>query len=100
MSYEGSSSTGTLVQEHNQLMGWSPIVRLFLWEPYSTNLNLSSNNGFIFYNVIFGGLNNALKRDDWEYPEVEWEAFPDPNTTNASGQPAVWGIIDGGGTGQ
>jgi len=100
ITYETSSTTGTLATEHNQIMGWSPIVQLVLWEPFSSTLNLSSNNGFIFYNVVFGTLNNPIKRDDWIYPELEWEAYPAPNVTvNGSNNP-VWSIIDGGGTGQ
>lgn len=95
ISYEGTSTTGTVFTEHNQLMGWGPIVKLFLWEPYSTTLNLSSNNGLYFGNVVFGGLNVPIKRDDWVYPELDWEAYPDPNNSNL-----VWEIIDGGGTGQ
>lgn len=94
ISYLGTSTTGTLFTEHNQLQGWGPIIKMVLWEPYSTTLNLSSNNGVIFYNVVFGGLNAPIKRDDWVYPELEWEAYPDPNTNNA-----IWSIIDGGGTG-
>lgn len=100
ISYEGTSTTGTLFTEHNQQMGWSPILKMTLWNPYASTLNLSNNNGFVFYNVIFGGLNMALKRDDWEYPELDWEAYPDPNTLDASGKPAMWSIIDGAGTGQ
>lgn len=94
ISYRGTTITGTLFTEHNQQMGWGPILRLVLWEPYSTTLNLSTNNGFIFYNVIFGGMNMPIKRDEWIYPELDWEAFPDPNTANA-----VWSVIDGAGTG-
>lgn len=99
ISYETTSTMGTLFTEHNQQMGWSPILQLTLWNPYASTLNLNNNNGFIFYNVVFGGNNLPLKRDDWEYPELDWEAYPDPNTLDASGKPAVWAIIDGGGTG-
>jgi hypothetical protein len=100
ISYEGSSTTGTLFTEHNQQMGWSPIVQLCLWNPYSTTLNLNTNNGFLFYNVVFGGTNVPEKRDDWTYPELEWEAYPSTSVLSASGLPAVWSILDGGGTGQ
>lgn len=99
ISYEGSSTAGTIFAEHNQQMGWSPIIRMVLWNPYASTLNQSNNNGFVFYNVVFGGLNIPLKRDDWQYPEIEWEAYPDPNTLDATGKPAVWGIIDGAGLG-
>jgi hypothetical protein len=100
ISYEGTSTTGTLFTEHNQQMGWAPILQLVLWNPFASTLNLSNNNGFIFYNVLFGGNNMPLKRDDWEYPELDWEAFPSTTVLSASGLPAMWSIIDGGGTGQ
>lgn len=99
ISYEGTSTAGTLATEHNQLQGWSPILRMVLWEPFASTLNLSNNNGFIFYNVVFGGMNTPIKRDDWVYPELDWEAYPDPSTVDATGKPAVWSIIDGSGTG-
>lgn len=95
ISYEGASASGTFIAEHNQLSAWSPILRLFLWEPCGSDLNLSPNNGFVFYNVVFGGLENALKYDDWDYPQVEWTAFADPTTMNAAGEAAIWGVIDG-----
>ena len=92
ISYEGTSTSGIAFTEHNQIMGWGPIVKLVLWEPYSTTLNISSNNGLYFGNVVFGGINGPLKRDDWVYLELDWEAFPDPNNNNL-----VWSILDGGG---
>lgn len=94
ISYEGTSTLGTFYTEHAQLQGWSPILQMVLWNPYASTLNLSNNNGFIFYNVVFGGLNVPVKRDDWEYPELEWEAYPSPTDNNA-----VWSIIDGSGLG-
>ena len=100
ISYEGTSTTGSIYTEHNQQQGWSPILKMTLWNPFASTLNLSNNNGFVFYNVVFGGNNMPIKRDDWEYPELEWEAYPDPNTLDATGKPAVWSIIDGSGTGQ
>jgi hypothetical protein len=100
ISYEGTSTAGTIVTEHNQQMGWSPILTMTLWNPFASTLNLNNNNGFIFYNVIFGGMNFPMKRDDWEYPEWEWEAFPSTTVLTSSGLPAVWSILDGGGTGQ
>jgi len=98
-TYTTSSTLGTFAAEHNQLMGWAPVIKLVLWEPFSTTLNLTAKNGFIFYNVIFGGMNAPIKRDDWVYPELDWEAFPDPNTTINGSNNVVWSIIDGGGTG-
>jgi len=94
ISYEGTSTAGTVFTEHNQIMGWGPIVALTLWEPYSTTLNISSNNGIFFGNVVFGGINGPFKRDDWIYLELDWEAYPDPNNNDL-----VWSIVDGGGTG-
>lgn len=99
ISYEGTSTAGTIFTEHNQQMGWSPILKMTLWNPYASTLNLNNNNGFIFYNVVFGGNSLPLKRDDWEYPELDWEAYPDPNTLDSTGKPAVWSVLDGGGTG-
>lgn len=99
ISYLESSTAGTLFTEHNQQQGWSPILKMVLWEPFASTLNLSNNNGFIFYNVVFGGMNVPIKRDDWVYPELDWEAYPDPNTLDATGKPAVWAIIDGSGAG-
>lgn len=95
ISYQTSSTSGTIYTEHAQLMGWGPILQMILWNPYASTLNLSDNNGFIFYNVVFGGMNVPIKRDDWYYPEIEWEAYPSPTNNNA-----VWSILDGSGGGQ
>lgn len=94
ISYQGTSTTGSVFTEHNQLQGWGPIVQLALWEPYSTNLNQSANNGIFFSAVVFGGINGPFKRDDWIYLELDWEAYPDPNNNNL-----VWQVVDGGGSG-
>jgi hypothetical protein len=99
ISYQDTSTTGTLTTEHNQIQGWAPVVRLICWEYYSSTINQSTNNGYIFYNVIFGGLNIPIKRDDWEYPEIEWEAFPDPNTVINGQANVVWSVLDGAGIG-
>jgi len=99
ISYEDTSTTGTLMTEHNQIQGWAPVVRLICWEYFSSTINQSNNNGYIFYNVIFGGLNVPIKRDDWEYPEIEWEAFPDPNTVINGAANVVWSTLDGAGIG-
>jgi hypothetical protein len=99
ISYETTSTAGTNVTEFQQIQGWSPIVRLICWEYYNSTINQSNNNGYIFWNCIFGGLNVPIKRDDWEYPEVEFAAFPDPNTViNGTSNP-VWSILDGAGIG-
>jgi len=99
ISYEDTTTTGTLTTEFNQIQGWAPIVRLIAWEYYSSTINISNNNGYIFWNVIFGGLDVPIKSDDWEYPSVEFEAFPDPSTTIGGTPNPVWSIIDGGGIG-
>lgn len=90
ISYLYSSTAGNLLTVHNQLMGFGPVFEMYLWEPYASTLNLSTNNGFHIYAARFSKLNVPLKRDDFAYPELDFEAYP-----NASQQ--WFDIIDGSG---
>lgn len=90
ISFAYTLTTGKTLTVHNQLMGYGPIVELFLWEPYGSILNVSNLNGLHFYAARFGKMSNPEKRADFVYSAIEFECFP-----NAAGQ--WFDIIDGGG---
>lgn len=90
ISYTYTLTTGKTLTIHNQLMGYGPIVELFLWQPYGSVLNVSNLNGLHFFAVRFGKISQPQKRADFVYASVEFECFP-----NAGGQFAE--IADGGG---
>lgn len=82
------AAVGRTMTVHNQLMGYGPVVEMYLWEPYASTLNINSSNGMHLYAVRFGKAGVNLKRDDFTYPALEFEAYP-----NAAGQ--WFDIIDG-----
>jgi hypothetical protein len=90
ISYNVSNAAGKTLTVHNQLMGYGPIVEVYLWEPYGSILNVSNLNGFHFYAARFGKSGNPEKRADFVYVPIEFECFP-----NAAGQ--WFDIFDGGG---
>lgn len=98
ISYEKSSTAGTLLTVHNQLQGFGPIVECFLWEPYSSVLNQSTNNGIHLYAVRFSKLSLALKRDNFAMATMEYEAFPNPSA-NTGGVNPFFEFFDGAGSG-
>lgn len=95
ISYTKSSTAGTLLTVHNQLMGFGPIVEVYMWENYSTLLNQSTNNGLHLFAVRFAKLDLTIKRDNFAMVKMEFEGFPNPNI---AGNP-WFEFIDGAGTG-
>jgi len=84
------ATTGKTLTVHNQLMGYGPVVEMYLWEPYNSILNLNTENGWHLYACRFGKTSAPMKRADFTYPAVEFESFP-----NAGGQ--WFDLIDGTG---
>lgn len=98
ISYEKSSTAGTLLTVHNQKIGYGPIVEVFMWEDYSSVLNQSTNNGIHLFACRFGKLSHAMKRDNYVMSSFELEAFPNPNANVGAGNP-WFEYFDGAGTG-
>lgn len=98
ISYEKTSTAGTLLTVHNQKIGYGPIVEVFMWEDYSSVLNQSTNNGIHLFACRFGKLSHAMKRDNYVMSSFELEAFPNPNANVGAGNP-WFEYFDGAGTG-
>lgn len=81
ISYAYTLTTGKTLTVHNQLMGYGPIVEIYLWEPYGSILNVSNLNGIHLFAARFGKSGNPEKRADYVYIPIEFECFP-----NAGGQ--------------
>lgn len=92
ISYTTSSTAGSILTVHNQLMGWGPVVEAYVWTPYASALNQSNNNGWHFYATRFSKAGFDEKRDNFTLPQLEFESYP-----NASGQ--WFDIFDGAGAG-
>jgi len=95
ISYVKTSTAGTLLTVHNQLMGFGPIVEVYMWENYNSLLNQSVNNGIHLYACRFAKNDLTIKRDNFAMVKMEFEAFPNPNI---AGSP-WFDLIDGAGTG-
>lgn len=95
ISYTTSSTGGTLLTVHNQIMGFGPIVELYLWENYNSLLNQSTNNGIHLFATRLSKNDLTIKRDNFAMVKMEFEAFPNPNL---AGSP-WFEYFDGAGTG-
>lgn len=70
-----SAAQGETITVTNRIMGYGPIVELWLAQPYQ------GNNGVRLYAVRFAKLGAPLKREDYQIGEMDFEFF-----ANAAGQ--------------
>ena len=82
ISYAWTDSTvGNTLTVNNQLMGYGPIVELWVNQTYQTNAG--NPNGLHLFQVRIGSQKKDVKRDGYLIPEYDFQAYP-----NAAGN--VW----------
>jgi hypothetical protein len=76
--YTPGTVIGQTLTIHNQIMGYGPVVSLYISESYQVASGVAS--GIYLPACRFTGIKNAMKRDDYLKPELDFAFYADPTT--------------------